>query len=160
MSSVAFKSGRDVELELPVLRALNGFISQTLRQVWRLKHHPLTHKDDLQDLLPDVTIPYDHLMTRVTNKIEEHDRRIVGMNDKNGAFIVYCPTPSSLSDLWAMCDVINSGLVETLLLGDCGDVLGHFRLTAAHVVSVISGPEFLAYKKELLRMARPKTAIS
>ena len=158
MTRLTFKVEEDAELELPVLRALNQFVSETLRQCWRLKHHALTTEDDLRELLPGVSVPFHELLQNVTNKIEGWDRRIVAVDDTSGAFIVYCPTPEALSDLWAMCDVINWGLFETLLGGRAGDILGRFGLKRACISSFISGPDFLKYKRDLVRTCRSRTA--
>ena len=121
-----------------------------MKQCWRLKHHPLTKQSDLFQLLPGIQIPIDELVKKVTDKIEERDRRILGL-DESGAFIVYCPTPEALSDLWAMSDVINERLVRTLLVGDPCPILRHFKLKKADMKTTMIGPEFIQYKKELLK---------
>ena len=92
-------------------------------------------------------------MSLVTNHIEQRDRRIVGVDEQDGSFVVYCPTADALSDLWAMCVRINEALVHTLLPGDQNPIITQFRLTNAHVRTVISGPEFLRYKNELVSNA-------
>ena len=48
--------------------------------------------------------------------------------------------------------------MKGLFSGECGDVVGHFGLKEASLATTMSGPEFLAYKRELLATARPKTA--
>ena len=93
-------------------------------------------------------------MKCVTDQIEACDRRIVGMDEESDSFIVYCPTPDALSDLWAMCDRINGALVNTLLSGDNNEILARFKLHSVQVRTIISGPEFLRYKRELLKNAR------
>ena len=102
---------------------------------------------------PGIPTPTKELMEKVTNHIEEWDRRIVGFEEETGSFIVYCPTPDALSDLWAMCDRINKVLVETLLPSSndtAVSLLHRFCLKRVLVRTIIKGPEFLKYKQELM----------
>ncbi len=103
-------------------------------------------------------LPVEKLIRHVTNKIEDRNRRIVGLDTKTGSFIVYCPTPDSLSDLWAMCDVINNKLKRELFGEDPSPVLNEFQLKGCTLKTTISGPEFLTYKHRLIMNTRPKTA--
>lgn len=146
----------DEDLELPVVRTVNNFMIQTLKQSWRLKHHPLTQKGDLFQLIPGIEVPVDLLMKNVIEKIEEFDRRIIGVDSKSGSFFVYCPNPFALSDLWAMCDVINKRLLENMFSGPDNSILLGFDLKAVNTRTVISGPEFLKYKRLLVKNIRPK----
>ena len=152
---VDFHYRKDEEKEMPVVRQLNRLLSATLKQCWRLKHHPLTSEDDLFQLLAGVDMPIRELQEAVTDKIECYDRRIVGVDEKSGAFIVYCPTPYALTDLWAMCDVINLALTSNLMNADSGvTLLEKFKLHSAEARTIINGPEFLQYKEEILRNSR------
>ena len=98
-------------------------------------------------------MPTEKLIKEVTDHIEERDRRIVGFEEEAGAFVVYCPTPDALSDLWAMCDRINEKLIETLFVGNENSeniMMSKYNIKDADVQTVISGPEFLKYKNELM----------
>ena len=131
------------------MASINRFLSLTMKQCWRYKHHPLTTDLDLYQVIPGVDLPIKDLVARVTDRVEERDRRIVGVDTTSGALIVYCPTPDALSDLWAMCDVINRALSLTLLAGEENEVLEKFKLASATTRTIISGPEFLQYKRQL-----------
>ena len=100
----------------------------------------------------------EKLIRHVTNKIGDRNRRIVGLERKTGSFIVYCPNPDALSDLWAMCDVINNKLRRELFSGEPNPVLNELKLKDLKIRTVISGPEFLNYKHKLIVNTRPKTA--
>lgn len=143
----------DEEMELPLQRNFNCILFSIMKQCWRLKHHPLTTEEDLFQLIPGINLPIQELVESVTNKIEENDRRIIGADEKTGAFIVYCPTQDALMDLWAMCDVINERLMNILELRDpdSGPVLARFGLLEADVVTEIAGPELLTYKSEIMK---------
>lgn len=147
VTSVTFTLSRDEEKELPIVRSFNQFLTAALKQSWRLKHHPLTQMHDLPPLLPRLQLPIELLRDTVINKMEEHDRRIVGVDD--GAFVVFCPTAAALSDLWAMCDRINAMLSQGLLQG--GNVANAFRLKEVQTRVHIEGPEFLRYRAALLK---------
>ena len=103
--------------------------------------------------MPFVEQSLEPLMKNVTNKIEELDRQILGIDKKTGSFLVYCPTTDSLVDLWAMCDVINNALIQNLLIQNKQKLLSHFGLKDVTVRTVISGPELLEYKKLILKSA-------
>ncbi len=155
---VLFHIGEDEGKEVAIQRTLNHLVCETMKQCWRLKHHPLTHTGDLFELLPGVNVPVEKLVKHVTDKIEDRDRRIVGYDDKSKSFIVYCPTPDALSDLWAMCDVINTRLHFLLFKNSSTPILSRFEIKGTIGRTVISGPEFLKYKYDLVRNTRPKTA--
>ncbi len=146
MTHVQFIYRKDEDKEVPVLRSLNRFLSATMKQCWRFKHHPLTKGHDLYQILPGVDLPIEDLMEQVTDKIEENDRRIVGIDKDTGGFMVYCPSVDALTDLWAMCDVINRALVGALFSGEENEVLRRFKVENASVRTFISGPEYLRYK--------------
>ena len=153
LTELEFLSYKDEDKELPILRSFNKFLLATLKQCWRLKHHPLTQDGDLFQIIPGVDLPIQQLCENVTNHIEDRDRRIVGIDDKSGSFLVYCPTPDALSDLWAMCDRINAALHNTLLSGLENQVLKKFRVRSVKCRTIIAGPEFLQYKQELVKNA-------
>ena len=142
----------DREKELLKQREFNQFLTALMKQCWRLKHHPLTQDTDLFQLLPGVSLPIQELVHDVTDVIEDRDRRIVGVDDVTGAFIVYCPSPTALQDLWSRCDVINGVLEKILFRGhQPSPVARAFGLEYAKLRTSIKGPEYLAYKKELMR---------
>ena len=150
-TGLKFQYRKDQEKEVPVTESFNDFLSATMKQCWRYKHHPLTTDSDLYPIIAGVDLPIKDLVARVTNKIEERDRRIVGVDNASGAFVVYCPTTDALSDLWAMCDVINRSLSATLFSGDENPILEHFKLEGVTTRTIISGPEFLQYKNQLIK---------
>ena len=155
VSSMEFKFFKDEEKELPMMRSFNKFLTAVMKQCWRLKHHPLTKLNDLVQILPGVDLPIPELQQEVTNKIEEYDRRIVGIDKDTGAFLVYCPDPEALRDLWSMCDRINELLTARLLGPGRDEAMEVFRLRGATLRTVISGPEFLEYKENLIRTSSP-----
>ena len=156
VTAIAMAMPEDMVKELVVIREFNKFLTALLKQCWRLKHHPLTQERDLFEIMPGVTLPIKELQDSVTEKIEEKERRIVGVDEDTGAFYVYCPTPQTLRDLWSDCDKINHLLVSTLYQGKIpNDVLRMFGLEWANIRTLIKGPEFLTYKEEVLQNAVP-----
>lgn len=125
------------------------------------QHHPLTTDSDVDQLLPPIGLPIDDLIAEVTNLIENKDRRIVGVDRETSSFIVYCPTVSSLKDLWAMCDRINAGLVKHVVGSGTtvieAPLMRRFNLLAADVQTTISGPEYLLYKNQLVKISKRNT---
>ena len=122
------------------------------------QHNPLTSDSDVDHLLPPIGLPIDELIDDVTNLIEDKDRRIVGVDRDTKAFIVYCPTLYSLKDLWAICDVINAGLVRHIV-GTASKtietpLMRRYNLLAADVHTTISGPEYLRYKNQLVKLCK------
>jgi len=122
------------------------------------QHHPLTRDADVYELLPSIGLPIDELISDVTDLIEDEERRIVGVDRRTSSFIVYCPTVSSLRNLWAMCDRINAGLVKHVV-GNGNDVIEaplmrKFNLLAADVQTTISGPQYLIYKNQLVKLGK------
>lgn len=151
LKTLELKFYEEDEKELQIRKSFNAFLLNLLKQCWRLKHDPLTTEADLFSLVPDVQLPVRELIREVTDRIEEFDRCIVAADDSTGAFIVYCPTADSLSDLWAMCDRINGALTRTLLaLPEPNPILDHFRLRSATFRTVIDGSEFLKLKQSIL----------
>lgn len=149
-----FKFFKDEEKELLIMRSFNKFLTAVMKQCWRLKHHPLTQEQDLVQILPGVDLPITELQHEVTDKIEEYNRRIVGIDKETGAFLVYCPDTEALHDLWSMCDRINTMLTDRLIGPGRNESLEVFRLREAKLRTIISGPEFLQYKEQLMQTSR------
>ncbi|CAD5119898.1 DgyrCDS8478 [Dimorphilus gyrociliatus] len=144
------------EHELSTQRSLNKFICYTLKQCWRLKHHPLTLEEDLQPAIPSIQPDLNSLVKNVIDKIEARGRRILAVEGDTNSFIVHCPTAEAASDLWASCDIINDSLFLTLLAStdeSHNPVLNKFRIRSIEMRTHIDGPEFLKYKKALLLAA-------
>ena len=146
----------ELDKELFIIREFNKFLAAMMKQCWRLKHHPLTSEDDLFEIVPGVALPIKELQDSVTEMIEEKDRRIVGVDDKTGAFYVYCPTPQTLRDLWSDCDKINKLLMSIVFRHKAEyDPLKMYDIHYAKVRTLIKGPEFLKYKEEVMKNALP-----
>src|SRR5258706_501217 len=73
-----------------------------------------------------------------------------------GVQVVYCPDVYALRDLWAMCDRINAAMRAVLLpLAEdytSNPVMLEYGLRRAATRVVISGPEFLLYKENLVAL--------
>ena len=150
VTRVEFVRTRDEETkEIPTLRALNKFIIHTLKQCWRLKHDPLTRSEDIQPVVPGINLSLSKIVDDVINFIEQHDRRIVGVDSDSTSFTVYCPNASSLGNLWAMADRINRALYHNLVSDDNRQLVDKYKLARISTRGVISGPEFLKYTREL-----------
>ncbi len=52
VTAIKFLIGHDDDKEVPLTKKVNDLVMDTMKQCWRLKHHPLTQKDDLFQLLP------------------------------------------------------------------------------------------------------------
>ena len=52
VTSIRFSVGHDENKEIPVIKKVNALVMETMKQCWRLKHHPLIQKEDLFQLLP------------------------------------------------------------------------------------------------------------
>ena len=63
---------------------------------------------------------------------------------------MYCPNPDALSDLWAMCDVINNKLRRELFGGDLNPVLNELQLKDLKIRTIISGPEFFELQTQVI----------
>ena len=123
-----------------------------------VQHNALTTDADVDHLLPPIGLPIDELIADVTDVIEDKDRRIVGVDRDTKAFIVYCPTLYSLKDLWAICDCINAGLVRHIVGTGSTTIetplMRRYNLLAADVHTTISGPEYLSYKSQLVKLSK------
>ena len=55
ITNIKFLVGHDENKEVPLIKRVNSLVMETMKQCWRLKHHPLTQKEDLFQLLPGIT---------------------------------------------------------------------------------------------------------
>ena len=136
--------------ETIIEKSVNNLLLSALKQSWRLRRHPLIEHSDLFQLITGVELPVDDVARYVTDKIEQHYRRIIAFEQQTGCFIVYCPTIYALNDLWAACEQINTALVERLILtGEDNQIMNEYELKAVDIQTNISGPELLKYKSEI-----------
>lgn len=136
VTKVNLMASANPEHELSIQRSLNKFICHTLKQCWRLKHHPLILESDLQPIIPAIQPDLNALVKNVVDKIEARGRRILAVENDSNSFIVHCPTAEAASDLWASCDIINESLVLTLLSNtdeSHNEILNTFKIRSIEV---------------------------
>ena len=54
ITNIKFLVGHDENKEFQLIKRANALVMETMKQCWRLKHHPLIQKDDLFQLLPGI----------------------------------------------------------------------------------------------------------
>ena len=72
VTNIKFLVGHDENKEIPLIKRVNSLVMETMKQCWRLKHHPLTQKEDLFQLLPGITTSQNnYILLNLKNSLQE-----------------------------------------------------------------------------------------